>query len=147
MSFATNSNDGLLEDRGIYQRMVGKLLYLTITRPDISYAVQSLSEFMHTPKKSHYEAALYVVRYIKSQPGLRLLMSSKGSEKIKAYCDSEWASCPMSRKSISGYCTKLGTSLIPWKAKKQTTISTSSAEAEYRCMAQTVAELTWLKGL
>jgi len=74
-------------------------------------------------------------------------MSSRGDEKIEAYCDSDWASCPMSRRSVSGFCIKLGTSLISWKAKKQNTISRSSAEAEYRCMAQTVAKLTWLKGL
>lgn len=70
-----------LEGRSIYQRLVGKLLYLTITRPDTSYVVQSLSQFMHAPKRSHYEASLHVVKYIKSQPGHGLLMSSKWDEK------------------------------------------------------------------
>ncbi|XP_070044865.1 uncharacterized mitochondrial protein AtMg00810-like [Nicotiana tomentosiformis] len=143
----TNTTDEILEDRGRFQKLVGKLLYLTITRPDISYAVQSLSQFMHAPKKSHYEAALHVVRYIKKQSGLGILMSSRSSQQIKALCDSDWASCPMSRKSITGYCIKLGESLISWKAKKQNTISRSSVEAEYRSMAHTVAELVWLSGL
>ncbi|XP_049386270.1 uncharacterized mitochondrial protein AtMg00810-like, partial [Solanum stenotomum] len=97
LKFSEKSEDVLLEDRSVYQRLVGKLLYLTVTRPDISYAVQSLSQFMHAPKRSHYEAALHVVKYIKSQPGLGLLMSSRGDEKVEAYCDSDWASCPMSR--------------------------------------------------
>lgn len=88
----------------MYQRLVGKLLYLTITRLDISYVVQSLSQFMHAPKRSHYEAALHIVRYIKNQLGLGLLMSSKGDEKVEAYCDFDCASYPMSRKSVSGYC-------------------------------------------
>ncbi|XP_049414642.1 uncharacterized mitochondrial protein AtMg00810-like [Solanum stenotomum] len=147
LKFSTKSDDVPLEDRSIYQRLVGKLLYVTITRPDISYVAQSLSQFMHAPKKSHYEVALHVVKYIKSQPGLGLLISRKGDEKIVAYCDSDWASCPMSRRSVSGFCVKLGISLISWKSKKQNTISRSSAKAEYRCMAQTIAELTWLKGL
>ncbi|XP_019231802.1 PREDICTED: uncharacterized protein LOC109212603 [Nicotiana attenuata] len=134
----TNKGDELLEDRGSYQRLIGKLLYLTITRPGISYAVQSLRQFMHAPKKSHYEAALHVVRYIKKQPGLGLLMSSDSNEEIEAFCDLDWASCPMSRKYVTGYCAKPGTSTISWKAKKQHIVSKSSAEAEYRSMAHTV---------
>ncbi|XP_059284894.1 uncharacterized mitochondrial protein AtMg00810-like [Lycium ferocissimum] len=93
--------DEVMEDRGRYQRLIGKLLYLTITRPDISYAVQSLSQFMQSPKNSHYEAALNVVKYIKKQPGLGLLMSSGSAEQVASFCDSDWASCPMSRKSVT----------------------------------------------
>ncbi|XP_019224179.1 PREDICTED: uncharacterized protein LOC109205873 [Nicotiana attenuata] len=130
-----NVDDTILEDKSLFQRLVGKLLYLTITRPDIAYVVQSLSQFMHAPKKSHYEATLHVVRYLKDQPGLGLLMSSNSTEKVQGFYDSNWASCPMSRKSITGFCIKLGSSLILWKAKKHTTISRSSAEAEYRSMA------------
>nr|XP_016490727.1 PREDICTED: uncharacterized mitochondrial protein AtMg00810-like [Nicotiana tabacum] len=143
----TSKGDELLEDKGSYQLLIGKLLYLTITRPDISYTVQSLSQFMHAPKKSHYEAALYVVRYIKKQLRLGLLMSSDSNEEIEAFCDSDWASCPMSRKSVTGYCVKLGISTISRKAKKQHIVSRSSAETEYRSMAHTIAELVWLKCL
>nr|XP_016438494.1 PREDICTED: uncharacterized mitochondrial protein AtMg00810-like [Nicotiana tabacum] len=116
-------------------------LKLTSTEYD---ELQCLSQFMHAPKTSHYEDTLHIVKYIKKQPGLGLLMSSRGEEKVEALCDSDWASCPMSEKSITGVCVKLGTSLISWKAKKQSTISRSSAEAEYRSMAHTIAELTWL---
>lgn len=141
------TDDEELEDRRVYQRLIGRLLYLAMTRPDISFAVQHLSQFMHAPKKSHYDAALHVVRYIKNQPGLGLLMSSKKSGKINAFCDADWASCLLSRKSVTGFGIKLGDSLISWKSKKQSTVSRSSAEAEYRSMATTVAELVWLQGL
>nr|XP_016496751.1 PREDICTED: uncharacterized mitochondrial protein AtMg00810-like [Nicotiana tabacum] len=142
-----NTDDSVLEDRSLFQILVGKLLYFTITRPDIAYVVQSLSQFIHAPKKSHYNVALYVVRYIKDQPGLGLLMSSNSAERVQGFCNSGWGSCPMSRKSITRFCIKLGSSLISWKAKKQATISRSLAEAEYRSMAHTVAKLTWLNGL
>ncbi|XP_070019545.1 putative mitochondrial protein AtMg00240 [Nicotiana tabacum] len=106
------NHDEALVDRGSSQRLIGKLLYLTITRRDISYAVQYLSQFMHAPKRSNYEAALHVERYIKKQPCFGLLMSSKSEEQIYAFCDFDWASCPMSRKSVTRYCIKLGNSLI-----------------------------------
>nr|XP_016437230.1 PREDICTED: uncharacterized mitochondrial protein AtMg00810-like [Nicotiana tabacum] len=102
---------------------------------------------MHAPKKSHYEKALHVVNYVKNHPELGLLMSSTSAEDIVAYCDSDWASCPMSWKSVTGFCIKLGASHISWKAKKKSTISRSSVEAKYRSMEHTVAELIWLKGL
>lgn len=107
----------------MYQRLIGRLLYLATTRPDISYAIRHLSQFMHASKQSHYEATLRVVRYIKGRPGLGLLMSSRQSGKVVAYCDADWAYCILSTKSITGYCIKLGDSLISWKSKKQNTVS------------------------
>lgn len=102
---------------------------------------------MHALKRSHYEATLHVVRYIKKQPALRILMSSRNSGKISAFCDADWASYLLSRKSITGFGIKYGDSLISWKSKKQSTISRSLAEAEYRSMTTTVAELVWLQRL
>nr|XP_016495881.1 PREDICTED: uncharacterized mitochondrial protein AtMg00810-like [Nicotiana tabacum] len=136
-----------LVDSGPYQRLVGKLLYLTMTRPDICYAIHVLSQFMHCPKKSHMEAAIRVVRYIKGASGLGLLMSSKQSPKLTAFCDADWASCPVSRRSVTGYVMKLGNSLVSWKSKKQCTISRSSIEAEYKSMAARVVEISWLTRL
>ncbi|XP_060181945.1 uncharacterized mitochondrial protein AtMg00810-like [Lycium barbarum] len=104
--------DKVLGDKTGYQRLVGKLLYLAVTRPDISFVLQCLSQFMHEPKESHWEAALHVVRYIKGQPGLGLLVSSRNSKSVVAHCDTDWASCSMTRRSITGYCVKLGDSLI-----------------------------------
>nr|XP_016466489.1 PREDICTED: uncharacterized mitochondrial protein AtMg00810-like [Nicotiana tabacum] len=128
-------------------RLLGKLLYLTITGPYISFAVQSLSQFIHSPKVSHMEAVLRVVRYIKTSLGLGLFFTAHCSESLSAFCDADWVACPNTRKSVTGYFVKLGTSLISWKSKKKSTISRSSAEAEYRSLASTVAEVVWILGL
>ncbi|XP_015160301.1 uncharacterized mitochondrial protein AtMg00810-like [Solanum tuberosum] len=119
-------------DQRAYQRLVGKLLYLIMTRPDIAFSVQTLSQFLQDPKKSHMEAAVRVV---------------SSEEKISAYCDADWASCPQTRRSVTGYFVKLGDSIVSWKSKKQTTVSRSSAEAEFRSLAAVVAELVWILGL
>ncbi|XP_039161314.1 uncharacterized mitochondrial protein AtMg00810-like [Eucalyptus grandis] len=144
---SSSSDDPLLEDPLGYQRLVGKLIYLTMTRPDICYAVQTLSQFMHKPKQSHMSAALKVVKYIKTCPGLGILLSRRCNMEMTAYCDLDYATCPMSRRSITGFCIKFGESLLSWKTKKQSTVSLSSAEAEYRSMAKTVCEIVWLRGL
>ena len=89
----STSEDIFLVDPTQYQRLVGKLLYLTMTRVDIAYVVQVLSQFMHSPKQSHMNAALRVVKYIKNAPGLGLLMPSDSSGKLVAYCDSDWGGC------------------------------------------------------
>ncbi|WMV47062.1 hypothetical protein MTR67_040447 [Solanum verrucosum] len=99
---------------------------------------------MQQPKVSHWEAALRLVRYIKGSPGKGILLSSKRSLELEAFCDSDWAACPNTRKSVTGYMVKLGDSLISWKSKKQHTVSRSSAEAEYRSMAGAIAEIIWL---
>ncbi|KAE8702231.1 Detected protein of unknown function [Hibiscus syriacus] len=141
------SEDELLKDKTSYQRLIGKLIYLTNTRPDIAYSVQLLSQFMQQPRKLHLDAALRVVRYIKSSPGQGVLLSAESQCQLQAFCDSDWATCPMTKRSVTGFCVKLGDSLLSWKSKKQNTIARSSAEAEYRSMAMTAAEIVWLTGL
>ncbi|XP_070008186.1 uncharacterized mitochondrial protein AtMg00810-like [Nicotiana sylvestris] len=110
-----------------------------MTRPDIAYVVQVLSQFMHKPKRTYMNAALRVIKYVKNTPGLGLLMSSHQSDNLVAFCDSDWAFCPQSRKFVTDYLVKIGNSLTSWKSKKQTTVSRSSVEAEFRSMASTVA--------
>lgn len=99
---------------------------------------------MHSPKKSHMEEALRLVKYVKYAPGLGILMSSNGNDLLKIYCDADWGACINSRKSITGYLVHYGNSPISWKSKKQATVSRSSAEAEYRAMASSVAEVVWM---
>ena len=125
-----------------YQRLVGKLLYLTMTRIDIAYVVQVLSQFMQSPKQSHMNAALRVVKYIKNAPGLGLLMPSDSSGKFAAYCDSDWGGCLQTRRSVTGYLVKFGNAIVSWKSKKQETVAKSSVKAEFRSMASVVAEVT-----
>jgi len=130
-----------------YRKLVGKLNFLTHTRPDIAFSVQHLNQFMQSPRIPHYQAAIHVLRYLKSQPTLGVLLHRDPSLSLLAYCDADWATCSQTKKSVTGYVIFLGQSLIFWKSKKQHTVSLSSAEAEYRSMRRTVAELAWLSRL
>lgn len=145
-SLRADSGD-LLPDPDRYRRLVGRLIYLTITRPDLCYAVHLLSQFMQSPRQPHWDAALRVLRYIKSSPGQGIFMPRPTSPHFQAFCDADWAGCPTTRRSITGFFVTLGGCPISWRTKKQTTVSRSSAEAEYRAMAATTAELLWLRGL
>ncbi|KAI9195862.1 hypothetical protein LWI28_018837 [Acer negundo] len=107
-----SDNSDLLKEPGQYRRLVGRLIYLTVSRPDITYAIHVLSRFMHQPRRLHMDAALRVVRYLKSAPGQGLFFPSNSDFRLRAYCDSDWAGCPLTRRSTSGYCVFLGSSLI-----------------------------------
>lgn len=123
------------------------MIYLTITRPEISYAVHILAQFIASPLEDHLQAAFRVVRYLKSAPGQGLFYSTNNSLQLKAYSDSDWGGCPLTRSSLTGYCVTLGSCLISWKCKKQVTVSRSSSEAEYRALADTCCEIMWLLSL
>jgi len=140
-------DSAILDNPGAYRRLIGRLIYLTITRPDICYSVHILSQFMHQPRHGHWAAAIRVLRYLKSAPGQGIFLPSKSDLQLHVYCDSDWAGCPVTRRSLTGYFITLGCSPISWKTKKQTTVSRSSAEAEYRSMATTACEIIWLRTL
>lgn len=101
---------------------------------------------MKALKRSHWDATLRIVKYVKLEPGMGLLMSSVKAESLVCYCDADWAFCPNTRRFATDLLVKFEDSLISWKSKKQQTVSRSSA-AEYRSLAAATSELTWLLGL
>ncbi|XP_031106315.1 uncharacterized protein LOC116010963 [Ipomoea triloba] len=137
----------VLSDPSSYRRLIGRLLYLTATRPDITYVVHHLSQFVSAPTDKHMIAAHRVLRYIKGSPGQGLFYLAEASLNLKAFSDSDWASCAETRKSVTGYCIFIGASLVSWRSKKQATVSKSSSEAEYRALATTACELQWITSL
>ncbi|XP_071693849.1 uncharacterized mitochondrial protein AtMg00810-like [Rutidosis leptorrhynchoides] len=130
-----------------YRSLAGALQYLTFTHPDISYAVQQVCLHMHSPHEAHMLALNRIIRYIKGTLPLGLHISKNASSSLISYTDADWAGCPDTRRSTSGYCVYLGHNLISWSSKRQAIVSRSSAKAEYRGVANVVAETCWLRNL
>ncbi|XP_017405966.1 uncharacterized mitochondrial protein AtMg00810-like [Vigna angularis] len=139
-----NDASGYLDDPLPYRRLVGRLVYLTTTRPDITFVTQQLSQFMSKPTKTHHVAAMCVLRYLKGCPAIGLFFPRICPTQVSGFSDTDWATCGDSRRSITGYCFFIGSSLVSWKTKKQTTVSRSSSEAEYRAIASATCELQWI---
>jgi hypothetical protein len=133
-----------LEDPTHYRHIVGSLVYLGVTRPDISYSVHILSQFIFAPTQILYSHILHVQRYLCRTISRRLFFPCSSSLQLQAYCDATWASDPSDRRSLSAYYVFLGDSLIAWKIKKHVVVSRSSADAELRAMALVITEVTWL---
>ncbi|XP_019087357.1 PREDICTED: uncharacterized protein LOC109127248 [Camelina sativa] len=137
----------LLQDVEQYRWLVGKLMYLTFTRPDITFAVHKLCQFTSAPRQPHLNAVYKVLHYLNGTIGQGTFYSANSDLKLKGFADADWGRCSDSRRSVLGLCMFLGPSLVSWKSKKQDTISMSSAESEYRAMAVAVKEILWLRTL
>ena len=133
-----------LSDPSSYRSLVGAFQYLTFTRPDLSFAVQQACQYMCSPTQNHLQAAKRILRYIRGTLHFDIAFTP-GFPSLSAYCDANWAGDPVDRRSISGIVVFFRNCPITWSAKKQSTISRSSTEAEYRALASTVAELYWIR--
>ncbi|KAJ4723417.1 Retrovirus-related Pol polyprotein from transposon TNT 1-94 [Melia azedarach] len=136
-----------LEDTTMYRRLVGSLIYLTLTRPDIAYAVGITSRYMEKPRKPHLEAVRRILRYVKGTIDLGLLYKKNQENKIVGYCDADYAGCRDTRRSTTGYVFNFGSTAVSWSSKRQPTVSLSTTEAEYRASAMAAQESTWLMQL
>ncbi|XP_031102077.1 uncharacterized protein LOC116005983, partial [Ipomoea triloba] len=135
------------DDPTQYRSIAGALQYLTITRPDLSFAVNLLCQHMHAPTTAHWEQLKRVLRYVKCTMSLGLRLRKSSSGELHAFSDSDWAGCPTDRKSTSGHAVFLGTNLVSWVCKKQRTVARSSTEAEYKALADVCAEVLWILSL
>ncbi|GKE70724.1 ribonuclease H-like domain-containing protein [Tanacetum coccineum] len=134
-------------DHTLYRSLAGALQYLTFTRPDLSYAVQQLCLYMHDPREPHLNAMKRVLRYLRGTINLGLQLFHSTTSQLIAYSDADWAGCPATRRSTSGYCVYLGDNLLTWSSKRKDTLSHSSAEDKYRGVANAVAETSWIHNL
>ncbi|KAK4365993.1 hypothetical protein RND71_013873 [Anisodus tanguticus] len=134
-------------DHTLYRNLDGALQYLTFTRPDISYVVKQVCLFMHNPMEDHMHVLKRIVRYVKGTLEFGLHLYSSPASKLVSYTNADWAGCPDIRRSTSGYCVFLGDNLISRSSKRQPTVSRSSAEAEYRVVANVVSESCWIRNL
>ncbi|KAJ9540986.1 LOW QUALITY PROTEIN: hypothetical protein OSB04_027492 [Centaurea solstitialis] len=130
-------------DPTLYRSLAGALQYLTFTRPDIAYAVQQVCLFMHDPRLPHLNALKRILRVLY----LMVFIKASAVDRLVAYSDADWAGCPTTRRSTSGFCVYLGDNLVSWSSKRQHVVSRSSTEAEYRGIANVVAETAWLRNL
>jgi histone deacetylase 1/2 len=136
-----------VEDSTKYRSIVGALQYLTLTRPDLSFSVNKVCQFLHSPTITHWEAVKRILRYVQGTIGLGLTIKRSNSMLVSAFSDADWAGCPDDRRSTGGFAVYLGCNLVSWCARKQPTVSRSSTEAEYKSLANATAEVMWIQKL
>ncbi|GJY62918.1 hypothetical protein Tco_0464378 [Tanacetum coccineum] len=132
-------------DVHLYKSMIGSLIYLTSSRPDIIFAVCACARFQVTPKVSHLHAVKRIFRYLKGQPKLGLWYLRDSSFDLVEYSDSDYVRASLDRKSTTGGCQFLGCRLILWQCKKQTVVATSSTKADYVGAASCCGQVHWIQ--
>ncbi|GJX55651.1 putative ribonuclease H-like domain-containing protein [Tanacetum coccineum] len=132
-------------DEHLYRSMIGSLMYLTTSRPDIMFAVCACARFQVSPKTSHLLAVKRIFRYLKGKPSLGLWYSKDSPLELVAYTDRNYAGATQDRKSTTGGCQFLGNRLISWQCKKQTVVATSTTEAEYVAAASCCGQVLWIQ--
>lgn len=136
-----------LADSKTYRSLVGGLLYLTATRPDLMFSASYLSRYLKEPKAKHFKEAKRVLRYIKGTTDIGLMYSAVKEPKLVGYSDSDWGGCKEDLKSTTGYCFSIGSAIFSWKTSKQDTIAQSTAEAEYMALCAATNQAIWLRRL
>ncbi|XP_071694977.1 secreted RxLR effector protein 161-like [Rutidosis leptorrhynchoides] len=136
-----------LLDKGQYQRIAGKLIYLAHTRTDITHAVGVVSQFMHQPHVHHLEAAMRIIRYLNKAPGHGNVFRRNGHLETQIYTDASWVGEKVNRRSTLGFFTMIEGNLLSWRSKKQKVVSLSSAESEFREIEKEVVEALWIPKL
>ncbi|KAI3821581.1 hypothetical protein L1987_09149 [Smallanthus sonchifolius] len=137
--------DGKDVDYRLYHGMIGSLMYLTASRPDIMFVMCLCSRFQSQPKESHMIAMKRIFRYLKGKPQLGIWYSKQQSFDFKAYTDSDYGGCNLDKKSTSSGCQFLGDRLVSWQCKKQSTVSVSTCEAEYIAAASGCSQILWIQ--
>ncbi|KAF5442548.1 hypothetical protein F2P56_035193 [Juglans regia] len=135
------------EDPTLYRSIVGSLQYLSLTRPDLTFALGKVCQFMNSPRVPHWQAVKQILRYLKHMTTVGLQLSPSSPAQLTAWSDADWAGCPDNRHSTSGYCIFLGSNLVSWSSKKQPIVARSSIEAEFKVVANATAEVIWLQHL
>ncbi|KAK1438803.1 hypothetical protein QVD17_04614 [Tagetes erecta] len=139
-------NDGADKvDEQQFRSLVGGLLYLTHSRPDLAYSVSLVSRFMQSPSKIHMGAARRILKYVASTTKFGIWYKKNQGIELMGYSDSDWASCLDDRKSLSAYVFTLGTGMVSWRSKKQPTVALSSTEAEYISATGATCQALWLR--
>jgi histone deacetylase 1/2 len=130
-----------------YRSTVEALQYITLTRPDLAFAVNRVCQYLHSPTTFHWTAVKRIVRYLKSSMNTGLLIRKSSPFIVSAFSDADWAGCKDDRRSTGGFVAFLGSNVISWSARKQPTVSRSSPEAENKSMANATAEMIWVEQL